>query len=210
MFTRSLALTLSASLAVILCLSAAAEATIVSVQLANSGDGPNAAQIVNNGFDEDVDAFTDRTHEWNSAGGHPTIAELGLTGADYIKFPNDDKNVSNFTATITMGPGLHDLYLLWDTRNSINSWVTSLGFVNTGDDIGVDESGDGDIDNTSHVLKLEGFAGNQVVLLEENQHNGNMYGFAAQESVIPEPSTLLIWSLLAGLGIGVGWWRRKR
>jgi len=27
--------------------------------------------------------------------------------------------------------------------------------------------------------------------------------------VIPEPSTLLIWSLLAALGIGWGWWRRK-
>jgi len=29
-------------------------------------------------------------------------------------------------------------------------------------------------------------------------------------TVIPEPSTLLIWSLLAGLGIAVGWRRRKR
>ena len=27
---------------------------------------------------------------------------------------------------------------------------------------------------------------------------------------IPEPSTLLVWALLAGLGIGVGWWRRKK
>jgi hypothetical protein len=27
--------------------------------------------------------------------------------------------------------------------------------------------------------------------------------------IIPEPSTLLIWSLLAGLGIGVGWRKRK-
>jgi hypothetical protein len=27
---------------------------------------------------------------------------------------------------------------------------------------------------------------------------------------IPEPSTLLIWSLLAGLGIGAGWRRRER
>jgi len=28
--------------------------------------------------------------------------------------------------------------------------------------------------------------------------------------IIPEPSTLLVWSLLAGLGVGVGWRRRKR
>jgi len=27
---------------------------------------------------------------------------------------------------------------------------------------------------------------------------------------IPEPSTFLVWSLLAGLGIGYGWYRRKR
>jgi hypothetical protein len=29
-------------------------------------------------------------------------------------------------------------------------------------------------------------------------------------SAIPEPSTLVIWSLLGTLGITVGWWRRKR
>jgi hypothetical protein len=29
-------------------------------------------------------------------------------------------------------------------------------------------------------------------------------------AIIPEPSTFLVWSLLAGLGIGVGWLRRKR
>ena len=30
-----------------------------------------------------------------------------------------------------------------------------------------------------------------------------------QATVIPEPTTLLIWSLLAGLGVGLGWRRRK-
>jgi MYXO-CTERM domain-containing protein len=28
--------------------------------------------------------------------------------------------------------------------------------------------------------------------------------------VIPEPSTLIIWSLLASLGVGLAWWRRRR
>lgn len=28
-------------------------------------------------------------------------------------------------------------------------------------------------------------------------------------TVVPEPATLLIWSLLAGLGVGLGWRRRK-
>jgi hypothetical protein len=27
---------------------------------------------------------------------------------------------------------------------------------------------------------------------------------------VPEPATLLVWSLLAGLGMGAGWYRRKR
>jgi hypothetical protein len=30
------------------------------------------------------------------------------------------------------------------------------------------------------------------------------------QAVVPEPATLLIWSLLAGLGLVAGWWRRKR
>jgi len=29
-------------------------------------------------------------------------------------------------------------------------------------------------------------------------------------AVVPEPGTIVIWSLLAGLGIGLGWRRRKR
>jgi hypothetical protein len=32
---------------------------------------------------------------------------------------------------------------------------------------------------------------------------------ALTASVIPEPSTFIIWSLLATLGITVGWWRRR-
>jgi len=33
---------------------------------------------------------------------------------------------------------------------------------------------------------------------------------ASDPSTIPEPSTLIIWSLLGVCGMGVGWWRRKR
>jgi hypothetical protein len=31
-----------------------------------------------------------------------------------------------------------------------------------------------------------------------------------QFNPIPEPSTLIIWSLLGAFGISVGWWRRRR
>jgi hypothetical protein len=27
---------------------------------------------------------------------------------------------------------------------------------------------------------------------------------------VPEPSTLIIWSLLGSLGISIGWWRRRK
>jgi hypothetical protein len=30
------------------------------------------------------------------------------------------------------------------------------------------------------------------------------------EATVPEPTTLIIWSLLGGLALGLGWWRRKR
>ena len=38
---------------------------------------------------------------------------------------------------------------------------------------------------------------------------GTLSADYAVSAIIPEPTTLLIWSLLAGLGIGLGWRRRK-
>jgi len=35
------------------------------------------------------------------------------------------------------------------------------------------------------------------------------FSFTAIPDIIPEPATLVVWSLLAGLGIGVGWRRRR-
>jgi hypothetical protein len=34
--------------------------------------------------------------------------------------------------------------------------------------------------------------------------------YIVEFDTVPEPSTLIIWSLLGGLGIGIGWWRRRR
>jgi hypothetical protein len=36
---------------------------------------------------------------------------------------------------------------------------------------------------------------------------GHVYAAAAQISTVPEPTTLIIWSLLGAAGIGLGWWR---
>ena len=39
---------------------------------------------------------------------------------------------------------------------------------------------------------------------------GTLVARATDASVIPEPSTLVIWSLLGGIGITVGRWRRRK
>jgi hypothetical protein len=41
---------------------------------------------------------------------------------------------------------------------------------------------------------------------------GSMYDVRIYEgdAAIPEPSTLVIWSLLGSVGVAVGWWRRRR
>ena len=31
-----------------------------------------------------------------------------------------------------------------------------------------------------------------------------------QTATIPEPASVVIWSLLGGLAVAVGWWRRRR
>jgi hypothetical protein len=33
---------------------------------------------------------------------------------------------------------------------------------------------------------------------------------ADYNATIPEPSTLIIWSLLGSLAIGLGWWRQRK
>ncbi len=52
------------------------------------------------------------------------------------------------------------------------------------------------------------------VTLELRNEDGNMFDrFGVDDvryGVIPEPSTLIVWSLLGALGICFGWWRRKR
>ncbi len=45
-------------------------------------------------------------------------------------------------------------------------------------------------------------------------HSLGLYGISSPitfspSGIVPEPATLLVWSLLAGLGVGLGWRRRK-
>jgi len=64
------------------------------------------------------------------------------------------------------------------------------------------------------LLTFEGFKAFRMVTTETagGGSSGAFFQFNELEffgSVVPEPTTLLIWSLLAGLGVGLGWRRRK-
>jgi PEP-CTERM motif len=194
---------------------AAQAAVITGVSLSGTGLSAAGANIVMGGFGEDVDAFTDRTHEWNGAVGQPTIADLGLVGADYIMFANNDRSVPDFQAAVTFAVK-SDVYLFLDNRvngGNPRPWMTSLGFVDTGFDIGVDENGNGvgpgvSIDNTSSIYLLTDVPAGSTVFMEQNQGGTNMYGLVAVGKPVPEPvsATLGLFGL-AGLGVAT---RRRR
>ncbi len=92
-------------------------------------------EIVHGGMREDVPAFVDRDYQWNGVDirGIPTY----LVGGDYVKTFNDDKVTQNLVITVTLErPAI--LYLLVDDRLKQTNWLVDQ-FVDTGDDIGLDE-----------------------------------------------------------------------
>lgn len=201
--------------AVALLIASPASAVISSAVNAGSNDGNDVYVVIPNGLGEDVDAFIDRTHEYNGADGSGIPAFL--LGADYVQTANDDKTAANLTVTVTLdGPA--DLYLFIDNRVGDNNnsnpptlgggvmdWVAAMGFVDTGLDIGIDESGDGTgpgqgINQTSSIFVLENTAAGVYVFEEQNNGGSrNNYGLAAVSSV-PEPATASL-ALLGGLAL---------
>ena len=157
----------------------------MDVNLTGTGLDTAGWQIVSAGLDEDVDAFTDRTHEWNGAVGQPTIAGLGLVGGDYVKFANDDRSVADLQAAITLDQP-SDLYVFIDTRitaANVSNILNGNPFANVNLDIGVDEGGNGvgpgaGINRNSNVFRLTNVDGT-VLLGAQGQGGTNMYGVAA-------------------------------
>lgn len=155
---------------------------------------------------EDSLSYVDRTHEYN---GIPA----GLVGAEYVKVANNDKYTEYYELDVILSQST-TLYLFLDHRlgngdtwgmSGINmtpkltaagmSWVAALGFIDTGWDMGLDEMGDGPIDQYFSIFSKDVGAGT-ITLRQQydatNPADRNMYGVAA----IPEPMSLA----LVGLG----------
>jgi len=153
-------------------------------------DAPEDPQIAPNPLGEDAVVFVDRTHQYNE------VPEF-LVGAEYIMLANDNKNMSAYEVDITLAKSAI-LYVFVDNRMGGAAgglgvdpiitgmpWLTDMGFVDTGEDIGIDESADGDIDQYSSIFALEVKAGVVTIGGCTEGHGGNMLGVA----VLPAPTS---------------------
>ncbi|MEZ5299327.1 MAG: hypothetical protein R3F11_01460 [Verrucomicrobiales bacterium] len=172
--------------AAVLCPTAGMSALITTVTEVGDPGGSYADPVlVQGGFGEDVDAFTDRTHEWNGSGGaQPTVAGYGLQGADYVRTANDARAASAAAPLYEFGlsqPAY--VYTFVDSRPAQPQWLADEGWQALGTTLGVDEGGDGvgpgaGINNNSNVYVKRFEAGTHSI---NGMGTGgiNNYGFAA-------------------------------
>jgi len=121
---------------------------------------------------------------FNGQGGQ---INLGGTGNNFIGF-NDPTGHNNTVGTFSIGAGglQTELYAFFWQRGGGDSFEIAI---KQGLDTSMGGPGDG------WALLTNGLLGWRV---------------SPEPLIIPEPSTILVWSLLAALGIGCGWRRRKR
>ncbi|MBW8039568.1 MAG: hypothetical protein FVQ85_06170 [Planctomycetes bacterium] len=139
--------------------------------------------------------FVDRAHQYNSI-------PIALLGAEYVMVSNDDKTQWDYSLDVTLSQSAR-VFLFLDNRlghgNTAGGdpnmnpdlwtagmdWVYSKGFGDTGLNIGIDEQGDGDVDQWASVY-VKKFQAGTVTLLQQNDTTNpsgrNMYGVAALKS----------------------------
>ena len=128
--------------------------------------------------------FVDRTHVYAD------IPEF-ILGAQYVMLANDNKNFSAYELDLTFGMN-STLYVFVDNRMggaaggldgvpniSGMAWLTDMGFVDTGEDIGIDESFDGGINQYFSIFSLSVSAGTITIYGCTEGNGGNMLGVAA-------------------------------
>ncbi len=139
-------------------------------------------------FGEFAQCYVDRSHLYSGLPG-----ELpDLLGAEYIITAENDRNVDNVTMEVTLAADAA-VYLLLDNRlggtgggagvdpilDAEMAWVSGLGFTDTGFDIGIDEGGNGSVDQHSSIFVANLAAGTHTF---GEQHDGifrSMYGIVA-------------------------------
>ena len=128
--------------------------------------------------------YVDRTHVYR------TIPAYLLGIAEYVKQDNDDRTTATYEVDITLSARA-DVYLfidyrVGDTSNAnppalsatVMPWVATLGFVDTGEKLDIDESNDGSINQYFRIYKAQ-FPAGLITFKEQNSGGINMYGIAA-------------------------------
>jgi hypothetical protein len=182
------------------------------------GNSTNTPPVIApNPLGEDELCFVDRMHQYNDI-------PIELLGADYVMVANDDKTQPDYSLQVILNPilcgcGTIKLYLFLDNRLGHHNmpghdpllnpdlmaagmgWVYDMGFDDTGWNIGIDESGNGIIDNWSSVYIIDTYylmdlacyaalTDGTITLLQQNDPKPggrNMYGVAAIYSSGPYP-----------------------
>jgi hypothetical protein len=158
---------------------------ITSVTQRNTDtDAPELPQIAPDPLAEGSLTFVDRTHIYADV---PPF----ILGAQYVRLANDNKNNSAYELDLTFAMNA-TLYVFVDNRmggaaggKGVNPnidgmpWLTDMGFVDTGEDVGIDESADGSIDQYFSIFALPVTAGTITIHGCTEGHGGNMLGVAA-------------------------------
>ena len=147
-------------------------------------DATELPQIAPDPLAENAVTFVDRTHVYAD------IPEF-ILGAQYVMLANDNKNMSAYELDLTFAANA-TLYVFVDNRmggaaggKDVNpnidgmGWLTDMGFVDTGEDIGIDESFDVDIDQYFSIFSLAVTPGTITIYGNTEGHGGNMLGVAA-------------------------------
>lgn len=168
----------------------AAQAQVIS---SVSTISPAPVQISPGPLVDGARAYVDRSHVFRNT-------PPALVGAQYVQLANDDKNNPLFELRLTIGKA-GALYLILDNRVGTNlrdpaisanptaagmTWMTGMGFVDTGMKMAIDENADGSINNYFSVFSLQVAPGVVVLKAQYDRSLGgpqdrNMYAVAAAE-----------------------------